>query len=144
MNPLRLKRAYFYPVTAVLMLFTAIVANGCVLIPVPTPPRGVRVITEDTVESLKPGQSTRADVLHLLGDPLHRREKDRFFVYAWDRTWGYVGWLSALASPDGGVSPIVVHRSLIIEFTPENRVRSLQLSNTTPHSNDGPKKRIDR
>jgi hypothetical protein len=106
MNPLRLKSAYFYSVSAGLILLTAIFGNGCVLIPVPTPPRGVRVITEDTVESLKPGQSTRADVLHLLGDPLHRREKDRFFVYPWDRTWGYVGSLWVLERT-GGVGQLL-------------------------------------
>jgi outer membrane protein assembly factor BamE (lipoprotein component of BamABCDE complex) len=125
MNPLRLKRAYFYSMSTVLILCTAIFANGCVLIPVPTPPHGVRVITEDTVESLKPGPSTRADVLHLLGDPLFRKEKDRLFVYAWDMSWGYVGVILLLGKI-ADFHPIGGRRGLIIEFTPENRVRSLQ------------------
>ncbi len=82
MKPLRLKHAYSNSVTAVLIIFlTAIVANGCIPVLIPTPSYGVRVITEETVESLRPGQSTRADVLHLLGDPVERIEEDQFFVY---------------------------------------------------------------
>ena len=124
MNPLRLKRAYFYLVTAVLVPLTAIVATGCIPVFIPTPPHGVRVITEHTVESLKPGQSIRADVLHLLGDPLERSDEDRFFVYGWSSTWAYL-WLLWIEKRVE-TYPSVERRGLIIEFSPDNRVRRLQ------------------
>ena len=51
---------------------------GC--LPVPTIPHGLGVVLDkDSFESLRPGESTRADVLFNLGEPQHRLEKDRFF-----------------------------------------------------------------
>jgi hypothetical protein len=127
MNPLRLKSAYVYSVSAGLILLTAIFANGCIPVFIPTPPHGVRVITEDTVESLKPGQSTRADVLHLLGDPIERTEEDRFFVYGWGSAWGYYAlFIYPPLGPDPRFDPIGERRGLIIQFRSDNRVRRLQ------------------
>jgi outer membrane protein assembly factor BamE (lipoprotein component of BamABCDE complex) len=133
MNPLRLKRTCSYSVAAVFMYFTAICANGCipVFLPIPAPPHGVRMITEDTVEPLKPGQSTRADVLHLLGDPLERREDDRFFVYGWGITWAYTYSALFVLVPKAppiieSFDPVSERRGLIIEFTPDNRFRRSQ------------------
>jgi hypothetical protein len=114
-------------VSNLLILFTALFANGCIIpVFIPTPPHGVRVITADTVESLKPGQSTRTDVLHLLGDPIERSEEDQFFVYGWGSTWGYYALYLYPMGPPPPFEPIGERRGLIIQFTPENRLKRLQ------------------
>ena len=123
------KHPGFYLVPVMLMLFTAFVANGCVPVYLPEPPHGVRVITEETLEPLKPGQSTRADVLHLLGDPGVRIKEDRFFVYYWFLQTGMWNWIPLLPFPGGRdlpPEPVWEHRGLVIEFTPDNHVKRLQ------------------
>jgi len=115
----------------IVLLLTGIAANGCISVYLPEPAHGgERVITEETVEPLKPGQSTRADVLHLLGDPTgERREEDRFFVYYWRVTVGQWEYLpvTPLSFPIWEpYRPEFERRGLIIEFTPDNRVRRLK------------------
>lgn len=116
----------FYLVPVMLMLFTVLVANGCVPVYLPEPPHGVRVITEETVEPLKPWQSTRANVLHLLGDPRVRMKEDRFFVYYWFLETGVWNWIPLLPKFPVFEEPVWEHRGLIIEFTPDNHVKRLQ------------------
>jgi hypothetical protein len=103
----------------VLTLWLLVTTSACIIIPTP-PHGGVGVITEKAVESLKPESSTRADVLHRLGDPAERLEEDRFFVYRWEKTVAYWDAIGPVAS-----NVIKDVHYLLLEFTQNNRLRRL-------------------
>ena len=104
----------------VLTTLAATVQTACV---VPVPPLGAaHEVTEQSIAEIKPGISTRADVLLLLADPPIRGEEDRYFVYFWERTRGGVlvifympifsavarscHWLALAFAPDGVVAKL--------------------------------------
>ena len=71
------------------MLCGVILLAGC--LPVPTIPHGLGVVLDkEDFESLRPGEVTRADILMNLGEPRHRLQGDRFFMYEWTVSYGYV------------------------------------------------------
>lgn len=97
--------------------------------PIPTPAHGgYGVVTDETLESLKPGQATRADVLLRLGDPSERIDEDRFFIYRWERTHGYVYWAIVIPAPYTavGASDVAAYKRshfLVMEFTTDNQLK---------------------
>lgn len=92
-------------ITASCLFLLSIATNGCVILPIPTPPHGgAGVITEESVESLEAGKATRADVLLKLGDPAERLQEDRFFVYRWELTHGYLMWALVFCVPALGLA----------------------------------------
>ena len=104
-----------------LALISAGAVSGCIILPVPTPAHsGVGVITEEAVKSLTPEETTRAEVLLLFGAPANRYEKDRFFVYTFERTHGYL--LVGLAYVGGGAAPMKKVHYLALEFTSTGRL----------------------
>jgi len=104
-----------------LALISVGAVSGCIILPVPTPAHsGVGVITEEAVKSLKPEETTRAEVLLLFGAPAHRYEEDRFFVYTFERTHGYL--LVGLAYVGGGAAPMKKVHYLALEFTSTGRL----------------------
>ena len=111
------------------VLFLVFFGSGCIILPVPTPAHGgYGVITEDSVESLEAGKATRADVLLKLGDPAERISEDRFFVYRWELTHGYLMWAFG-AGPGmtvGDINALTGDHFLLIEFLPNNRIKRLQ------------------
>src|SRR5215467_4093779 len=104
-----------------LALISAGAVSGCIILPVPAPAHsGVGVITEEAVKSLKPEETTRAEVLLLFGAPANRYEEDRFFVYTFERTHGYL--LVGLAGVGGAVGPMKKLHYLALEFTSAGRL----------------------
>lgn len=61
----------------------ALAAAGCVIIPTPTTP--VRDIPPESRESLRLGETRRADILMQYGEPALRIDGDRVLVYRWGR-----------------------------------------------------------
>jgi outer membrane protein assembly factor BamE (lipoprotein component of BamABCDE complex) len=95
--------------------------SGCIILPVPTPAHsGVGVIPEEAVKSLKPEETTRADVLLMFGAPADRYAEDRFFVYKFERIHGYL--LVGLAYAGGAVGPLKKVHYLALEFTSTGRL----------------------
>ena len=104
-----------------LALISVGAVSGCIILPIPTPAHsGEGVITEDAVTSLKPEETTRADVLLMFGAPANRYEDDRFFVYEFERTHGYL--LVGLAYVGGAVGPMKKVHYLALEFTLTGRL----------------------
>jgi hypothetical protein len=104
--------------TALMLVFV----NCCIIVPTPSH-GGTGVITEETVVSLRPETSTRADVLHLLGDPAYTEKDHRFFVYWWEETNAYI---IPLGGPAFGPSPVTKSRHLVFEFSPDNHLKRLE------------------
>jgi len=72
-----------------LVTLTTLGSSGCIIIPTPSH-GGVGLITKETIESIEPGKTTRADILLRLGDPAERLEEDRLFKYTWKEIQSYM------------------------------------------------------
>jgi outer membrane protein assembly factor BamE (lipoprotein component of BamABCDE complex) len=111
------------PVNSLVMLATFIMIllfnSSCVYVPLPahdlTSPKGV--INDELIESLKPGETTREDLLLLLGAPDTQYEQDRYFIYEWEATEG------AFVVAGGGGDFIVNAHYFCVEFDEDNRIK---------------------
>lgn len=118
-------------VTALVITMAAI--SGCAYIPTPEhseefgflgQPAGMSgqvMISKDTINLLKPGKTTRTEVLLKFGNPTQRFQQDRFFVYSWERISGYFLWSFGMCT--GGCEPTFKTHSLCLEFTQDNLLR---------------------
>lgn len=97
-------------------LLICLIVSGC--IPVPTLPHGIGiVINETSIENLRQGETTRADVLLTLGKPHRRLANDRFLMYEWKVVYGY---LIAGGYTRAGAIPVYAPHYLCLEFSKEN------------------------
>ncbi len=99
------------------LLVAVTVLHGCLI--VPTPPHGSGLITPETIETLAVGHTSRVDVLLELADPQERHERDRYFVYEWRETKGYLIWGAYYS---GGAEAIEAIRCLVLEFDEAGRL----------------------
>jgi outer membrane protein assembly factor BamE (lipoprotein component of BamABCDE complex) len=108
--------------SATVFLAAALAAQGCVMV-LPSPPIRLNAVSAETLAQLKPGKTTRVDVLMALGDPSKRLDGDRVFFYDWQE----VHWVGAVGVPGGG-EPFALgdtHR-LAIEFSADGTIARLQ------------------
>jgi outer membrane protein assembly factor BamE (lipoprotein component of BamABCDE complex) len=85
--------------------------KGCMVIP--TVPHDIGVVPDkEAIKIMVPGETTRADVLHLLGEPMATLNDDQFFMYKWEKAYAYF-----FIYFQGGVGgPITESQYLCIEF----------------------------
>lgn len=100
--------------------------DGCV--PLPYPPMSTNQITQETVDSIKPGASMRADVLLTLSDPDMRGDKDTYFIYNWEQGHGGVVFIIGGGTGVAPVAKVVSNTciSLAIKFTPDGKVVAMK------------------
>jgi outer membrane protein assembly factor BamE (lipoprotein component of BamABCDE complex) len=105
-------------------LLGAMCLSACVVLPVPTPPTGSEIVGDEAMKAIKPGTTTRADVLLALGDPNESDEADRFFAYDWKVSYGAIVWAWGIAPNVGGAGGhrLWAYRCLAIEFGPDATV----------------------
>ena len=103
-----------------LVWLTTALVSACVILPVPTPPIGARVISDEAQESIKSGTTTRTDVLLTLGDPDERQGDDRFFAYNWRVSYASVA--VGVAYLGGMVGPMWWYRCFAVSFDPAGTV----------------------
>jgi hypothetical protein len=88
-----------------------IFTTGCIV--VPTVPHDIGVVPDkETIKTLVPGITTRADVLLSFGEPKHRLNEDLFLMYEWSTAYGY--WFISYQGGAGG--PIAISQYLCLEF----------------------------
>ena len=110
-------------VNSLVMLTTIIMIllfnGGCVYVPLPahdlTSPKGV--INDELIESLEPGETTREDLLLLVGAPDTQYEQDRYFIYEWEATE------SAVVAAGGGGDFLFKAHYFCVEFDEDNRIK---------------------
>lgn len=73
--------------------------------------------------ALTPGQTTRVDVLMMLGDPDQRRLDDRVFGYLWHELVAAILYGNQLA----GEVDFTRRRLLLIEFDADGRLRRMDV-----------------
>lgn len=99
-------------------LLLLMLVGGC--LPLPTPPHGLGVVIDkESFERLRPGEATRADVLLALGEPRHRLGADRFLMYEWAVSYGYV--LVGGATQAYPI-PVAAPHYLCLEFADDGRL----------------------
>jgi len=115
-------RSSHRPWQASVVLAAALLA-GCIVLPVPTPPIGQGLVSDDAVKSITPGATTRIDVLLALGEPTESEQSDRFLAYDWKESHLSIV-VAAGAGPYGvvGGAPIWGYRCLALEFDPQGTV----------------------
>ena len=100
------------------VLIGALLLSGC--LPIPAVPHGLGVVPDkEAFESLLPGEATRADILLLLGPPNHRLDDDRFLMYEWMVSYGYIivgGYTQAYPIP------VTAPHYMCLEFGPDSRL----------------------
>ena len=109
---------------AVSLALSAALIAGCVVLPVPTPATGSDIVADDAIGAVRPGATTRADVLLALGDPTESEDADRFFAYDWKVSHGAIVWAWAIAPNAGGVGGyrLWAYRCFAVEFGSDNTV----------------------
>jgi len=109
-------------------LLLAAVTAGCVI---PIPVTGVfGDISEASIAAIKPGVSTRADVVLLLADPTTRGEQDGHFIYSWHRLHGaaIVAFPYPLAAGAAGSC-----HCLVVRFAPNGDVTARRVFDGAVH-----------
>lgn len=115
------------PIIVTTLVITMAVISGCAYIPTPEHSPGKEffsAIPKEAIKLLKPGKTTRAEVLLKFGDPTQRFKQDRFFVYSWELKNGYFVWSFGWGT--GGAEPTTKIHSLCLEFTQDNILRRFE------------------
>ena len=103
----------------ILLIPGLLVISSCIYIPT-SDHGGESMISDEAMKFFIPGKTTRADVLLRFGKPIQSFEEDRYFLYHWEATVGYIffgyGYSGAM-----GANPNLHY--LCIEFTPDNKLR---------------------
>jgi hypothetical protein len=105
-----------------MILFGVLLINSsCIYVPIPAnsllSQKGV--IPKDIIKSLKPGETTREELLLLVGEPDARYEQDRYFIYEWEVSEALVGTL-------GGGADVYIKHYFCVEFDEDNRIKRLE------------------
>jgi len=83
------------------------------------------VISQELIKSLKQGETTREDLLLLLGEPDERGRQDRYFIYNWIVSEG-AEFVDA-SKPNFDI--LVIHY-FCVEFNEDNRIKRLKHINS--------------
>ena len=109
-----------------LLVALTLTFTGCVILPIPIPPRGIEVGQQSG--QLVVGETTRAEVHALIGPPAHR-PGTRFDVWELERDPFHVHWVILFGGPGyatGGDfrTGRVVRSSLVVGYDADGRVDS--------------------
>ena len=73
------------------LLIALLFVEGCVMLPIPTGDDKVlagRKISEEQLSPIRPGITTKKEVVERLGEPTVIWEDERIFAYNWQMRWG--------------------------------------------------------
>ena len=97
-------------------LFLVLSINSCGAIP--AFPHDLRteggVVPQELIKSLKQGETTREDLLLLLGAPEERGRQDRYFIYFW------------IVSESLSTYVVYTEHYFCVEFDEDNRIKRLK------------------
>jgi hypothetical protein len=112
-------------------LLFALGAPGCVAVPIPHPEYRVvqsrRVITPADTDFVRPGTTTRAELLCALGEPDFWWGDERVFAYQWTTSNIGIAWAAGGGGAGAvGFVNIPIHHFLVVTFDPTHRVQRVE------------------
>jgi len=114
------------------LLISALFAQGCVPIPIPTGEDEVlfgRQVTEQQLAFIRPGVTSKSEIIEHLGEPNVFWEDERIFAYNWAMRWRVAGNVVYLFPFPPHIG---THYVLLIRFDPSDRVERFEI--TKPRS----------
>jgi hypothetical protein len=109
------------------VLLFAFFALGCIIIPTPQHYVGGRFdIDYATIDSVKPGETSKGDLLLRLGEPDLIVKEERVLGYRWQKAQAYF----FVGGPGGGGgAPIMTTYLFLLEFDEKNILLRAELKN---------------
>jgi len=106
------------------MLLTLLsLVSGCVIIPVPEKCISGEEITDNELASLKPGTTSKAEIVEMLGKPDVLWIDENIFAYNWKTVWALMPWIVAGGyQAYGGIEELTKDYVLLIQFDHQNRM----------------------
>ena len=116
-----------------IMIIPLLFIQGCIMLPIPSE----KVIAGDQMTNkelnfIRPGITTKEEVVERLDDPDMIWEKERIFAYNWQMRWGVLLWAFAVGNVGGGAADAGAedigqkNYVLIIRFDPNDRVERFE------------------
>lgn len=107
-----------------------VLLQGCIVLPIPTPEHKVlagKAVNPEQLAFLKPGITTKTEVMNRLGGPDAIWEDARLFVYEWAMRQGVLIWaISGGYTGAAGVEDLEKRYVLLIQFDGRDRVRRFE------------------
>lgn len=115
----------------VLVLLCAMIPlQGCIVLPIPTQENKVlagKPVTPDQLAFLKPGITTKTEVMNRLGSPGTIWEDARLYAYEWTMRQGILVWaIGGGYTGAAGVENLEKRYMLLIQFDGRDRVRRFE------------------
>lgn len=105
--------------TLIVYLSSVLIIMSCIYVPLP--PHSIRsahgVIPEEVYKSIKLEETTRGDLVLLIGGPDQVYEGERYFIYHWEVSEGVAG------GPRGAHKDVYVTHYFCVEFYKGNRIK---------------------
>ena len=119
-----------YSATRILfvLIIPILFLQGCGILPIPTGGDKVLAgdqITNDELSFIRPGITTKKEVVERLGEPTVFWEDERIFAYNWQMRLGILLWFYV---GTGGAEDITKKYVLLIRFDPNDRVERFEVT----------------
>ena len=112
------------------MVIPLLFIQGCIL-PIPTGEDKVLAgdqIANEELNFIRPGITTKEEVVERLNDPDVIWEEERIFAYNWQMRWGILFWAVGHGlQVAGGAEDIATKYVLLIRFDPIDRVERFEV-----------------
>lgn len=103
-------------------------AQGCVVIPLPEQCVSGEEVTQTELASIKPGTTTKADIVDMLGKPDVLWLDENIFAYNWKMRWAIMPWMVAGGyQAAGGIEEFTKDYVLLIQFDSNDRVDRFEI-----------------
>jgi hypothetical protein len=113
-----------------IMIIPLLFIQGCIMLPIPSE----KVIaghqmTNKELNFIRPGITTKEEVVERLDDPDMIWQEERIFAYNWQTTWGVLLWVVAAGYGYGDYGAEDIGQKnyvLLIRFDPNDRVERFE------------------
>ncbi len=109
-----------------ILIIPVLFVQGCYILPIPTGEDKVLAgdeVTNEELNFIRPGITTKKEVVERLGEPTVIWEDERIFAYDWQMRWGILLWAHY---PSSGVEDIANKYVLLIRFDPNDQVERFE------------------
>ena len=129
-----------------IMIIPLLFIQGCIMLPIPTGEDKVLAgeqITNEELNLIRPGITTKEEVVDRLHNPDVIWEEERIFAYNWQMRWGVLLWAVAVGHGfggafAGGAEDIIGNNYvLLIRFDSNDRVERFEVTHRSSFDSYG-------